>query len=83
LAKATPDLKTTKWGTFAVPNEDDPVTTHPGVFAGGDDVRGADLVVTAIAAGRKAAYAMNAWLMNNSARAHAAAIPAPSAELQT
>lgn len=68
LTKATPGLAATKWGTFDVPNEDDPTTSRPGVFAAGDDVRGADLVVTAIAAGRKAAYAMNAWLKNNSAR---------------
>lgn len=68
VAQKTPDLSTTKWGTFAVPNEDDPATTRRGVFAAGDNVRGADLVVTAIAAGRKAAYAMNSWLKSNSAR---------------
>lgn len=79
VAKTTPGIQTTKWGTFAVPNEDDPATTRPGIFAGGDDVRGADLVVTAIAAGRKAAYAMNAWLKSNSARVHAAELPAPAA----
>jgi glutamate synthase (NADPH) small chain len=78
LTKATPGLGTTSWGTFAVPNEDDPATTRPGVFAAGDDVRGADLVVTAIAAGRKAAYAMNAWLQQNSARTHPAGIVAPA-----
>jgi glutamate synthase (NADPH/NADH) small chain len=33
-------------------------TAHPKVFAGGDMVRGADLVVTAIAQGRKAAEGM-------------------------
>ncbi|WP_226052017.1 formate-dependent uric acid utilization protein AegA [Dickeya chrysanthemi] len=33
-------------------------TSHPQVFAGGDAVRGADLVVTAIADGRKAAQGM-------------------------
>ena len=59
--------------------KDDPQTTRPGVFAAGDDVRGADLVVTAIAAGRKAAYAMNAWLKNNSARTGAPSVVAPSA----
>ncbi|OSN09640.1 oxidoreductase FeS-binding subunit [Lonsdalea britannica] len=33
-------------------------TSHPRIFAGGDAVRGADLVVTAIADGRKAAHSM-------------------------
>jgi glutamate synthase (NADPH/NADH) small chain len=33
-------------------------TTRPGVYAGGDDVTGPILVVTAVAAGRKAAAAM-------------------------
>ncbi len=69
IAKKTPDLHVAKGNTFIVPNEDDPMTTRDGVFAAGDDVRGADLVVTAIAAGRKAAYAMNAWLKTHSARA--------------
>ncbi|MBI4789901.1 MAG: NAD(P)-dependent oxidoreductase [Chloroflexi bacterium] len=68
LLKATPGVTGTKWGTVHVENEDDPMTARPGVFAAGDDVRGADLVVTATAAGRKAAYAMNAWLKYNSAR---------------
>ncbi len=68
VARTTPDLKTTKQGTFAVPSEANPTTTRRGVFAAGDDVRGADLVVTAIAAGRQAADAMHAWLQNNSAR---------------
>jgi glutamate synthase (NADPH/NADH) small chain len=38
-------------------------TSRPGVFAGGDCVNGADLVVTAIADGRRAAVAMHAYLM--------------------
>ncbi|MBP7367228.1 MAG: glutamate synthase small subunit, partial [Pseudoxanthomonas sp.] len=33
-------------------------TTHPRVFAGGDAVRGADLVVTAVAEGRDAAQSI-------------------------
>ncbi|HVC30574.1 MAG TPA: FAD-dependent oxidoreductase, partial [Steroidobacteraceae bacterium] len=37
-------------------------TNLPGVFAGGDDVNGADLVVTALADGRRAAEAMDAYL---------------------
>jgi glutamate synthase (NADPH/NADH) small chain len=37
-------------------------TTRPGVFAGGDNVNGADLVVTAMADGRRAAAAINEYL---------------------
>ncbi|MEH0874211.1 formate-dependent uric acid utilization protein AegA [Pectobacterium cacticida] len=37
-------------------------TSHPRIFAGGDAVRGADLVVTAIADGRKAALSMLATM---------------------
>jgi NADPH-dependent glutamate synthase beta subunit-like oxidoreductase len=37
-------------------------TPLAGVFAAGDDVRGPDLIVTAIAAGRQAAQAMDEYL---------------------
>ena len=37
-------------------------TTHPKLFAGGDCVRGADLVVTAVAEGRDAAASIAQWL---------------------
>ncbi|HEY4669581.1 MAG TPA: NADPH-dependent glutamate synthase [Tepidiformaceae bacterium] len=37
-------------------------TSRPGVFAGGDNVNGADLVVTALADGRRAADSINAYL---------------------
>lgn len=37
-------------------------TSRPGVFAGGDNVNGADLVVTALADGRRAAEAMSKYL---------------------
>ena len=39
-------------------------TNRPGVFAGGDCVNGADLVVTALADGRRAAEAIHAYLTN-------------------
>ena len=39
-------------------------TNRPGVFAGGDCVNGADLVVTAMADGRRAAEAIHAYLTN-------------------
>ena len=40
-------------------------TSRPGVFAGGDCVNGADLVVTAIADGRRAALAIHQYLLDN------------------
>src|SRR4030066_241139 len=39
-------------------------TARPGVFAGGDDVTGPDLVVTAMVAGRKAAAAIDKYLQS-------------------
>jgi NADPH-dependent glutamate synthase beta subunit-like oxidoreductase len=37
-------------------------TSNPQIFAGGDAVRGADLVVTAMAEGRHAAQGIADWL---------------------
>lgn len=62
IASQTPTLTTTKPGLFQVRSERNPQTTMPGVFAGGDDVHGADLIVTAVAAGRQAAQAMDEYL---------------------
>jgi len=62
IPSKTPELETTKPGIFKVKSEQTGVATMGGVFAAGDDVRGADLVVTATAAGRKAARAMDAYL---------------------
>ena len=56
-----PALPVTRWGTIAI----DPrtqMTTMPGVFAAGDIVRGASLVVWAIKDGRDAADAIHAYL---------------------
>jgi glutamate synthase (NADPH/NADH) small chain len=61
LEKTTPGLRTTNWKTLRV--DEDYATTRPGVFAGGDTVRGADLVVTAMADGRRAAEAIHHYLV--------------------
>ena len=60
LEKTTPGLRTTNWKTVRV--DEDFQTTRPGVFAGGDNVNGADLVVTAMADGRRAATAIQNYL---------------------
>jgi glutamate synthase (NADPH/NADH) small chain len=57
------DLAITRWDTLHV----DPTTyatNIPGVYAAGDIVRGASLVVWAIREGRDAADAMHAWIQN-------------------
>lgn len=53
-------LKTNKWGNYEVDRVK--MTSWPGVFAGGDIVRGADLVVTAIKDGREAARGIHDYL---------------------
>lgn len=62
IGETTPGLETHKWGLVKVESEETGRTTRPGVFAAGDNVRGADLVVTAVAAARKAAIAMDEFL---------------------
>jgi glutamate synthase (NADPH/NADH) small chain len=62
IPSKTPTLKTTKPGIFEVESEATGRATLRGVYAAGDDVRGADLIVTAIAAGRRAAQAMDGYL---------------------
>jgi glutamate synthase (NADPH/NADH) small chain len=62
IPSKTPELKTTKPGIFEVESEATGHATMGGVYAAGDDVTGTDLIVTAIAAGRKAALAMDNYL---------------------
>ena len=50
-----------KCGTVVIDRETGR-TSQPGVFAGGDCVNGADLVVTALADGRRAAEAIDCYL---------------------
>lgn len=64
IPSQTPALKTTKPGIFEVASEATGVATLGGIYAAGDDVRGADLIVTAFAAGRKVAKAMDSYLQS-------------------
>lgn len=61
IAKTTPGLETKKWGEI-IADSHTGATSREGVFAGGDAVTGPDLVVTAMAAGRKAADAIDSYL---------------------
>jgi glutamate synthase (NADPH/NADH) small chain len=62
IATQTPALKTTRPGIFEVESETTGRTALDGIYAAGDDVRGPDLIVTAIAAGRHAASTMDDYL---------------------
>jgi glutamate synthase (NADPH/NADH) small chain len=56
-----PDLPVTRWGTLKVDHRT-MMTALPGVFAAGDIVRGASLVVWAIRDGRDAAEQMHSFI---------------------
>ncbi|MBT8387391.1 MAG: FAD-dependent oxidoreductase, partial [Ignavibacteria bacterium] len=62
IQKTTPDLNFNKWGNIQV-NEENMETSKRGVFAGGDIVTGGATVILAMGAGRKAASAIDAYLM--------------------
>ena len=62
IGETTQGLETHKFGLIKVETEETGRTSRRGVFAAGDNVRGADLVVTAIAAARNAARTMDAYL---------------------
>jgi glutamate synthase (NADPH/NADH) small chain len=64
MAFAEPDLRTTSEGTLATQGLR---TSLPGIFAAGDIVRGASLVVWAIRDGRDAAVQVHAWLQDGGA----------------
>ena len=59
--EVVPSMVRDRWGRI-VADPDTLQTSLPGVFAGGDDVNGADLVVTALADGHRAAEAIHAYL---------------------
>jgi glutamate synthase (NADPH/NADH) small chain len=71
VAFGEPDLAVTRWGTLKV-NHRTFMTSLPGVFAAGDIVRGASLVVWAIRDGRDAAAEMHTWMRQNATVAVAA-----------
>jgi glutamate synthase (NADPH/NADH) small chain len=60
LTATCPELKLNKWGNIVV--DDKGMTSLPGVFAGGDIVRGAATVILAMGDGKRAAGAINDYL---------------------
>jgi glutamate synthase (NADPH/NADH) small chain len=67
----TPELGVTRWGTLLVGKT--LMTSLDGVFAAGDIVRGASLVVWAIRDGRDVSAAMHKWLKAKAASERVAA----------
>jgi glutamate synthase (NADPH/NADH) small chain len=60
LTATCPDLKLNQWGNIIV--DEKGMTSLPGVFAGGDIVRGAATVILAMGDGKRAAQAMDGFL---------------------
>ncbi|MGA2863490.1 MAG: NADPH-dependent glutamate synthase [Verrucomicrobiota bacterium] len=60
LTATCPDLKLSKYGYIVV--DENGMTNLPGVFAGGDIVRGAATVILAMGDGKRAARAMDEYL---------------------
>ncbi|MHC4441694.1 MAG: NADPH-dependent glutamate synthase [Planctomycetota bacterium] len=60
LSQTTPDLKLNKWGYIEI--DENGMTSKPGVFAGGDIVRGAATVILAMGDGKTAAASIDKYL---------------------
>lgn len=60
VPETTSGLRANRWGLIEI--DEYGRTSRPGVFAGGDNVNGADLVVTALADGRRAAQSILQYL---------------------
>jgi glutamate synthase (NADPH/NADH) small chain len=60
LTSTAPDLELNQWGYIVT--DEHGMTSMPGVFAGGDIVRGAATVILAMGDGKRAAKAINAYL---------------------
>lgn len=60
LTSSEPDLRINEWGYLVVDEEG--MTSVPGIFAGGDIVRGAATVILAMGDGKRAAHAIERYL---------------------
>jgi glutamate synthase (NADPH/NADH) small chain len=63
LTATAPDLALNRWGNIVI--DDNGATSIPGVFAGGDIVRGGATVILAMGDGKKAAAAIHDYLTGN------------------
>ena len=71
LTASVPDLKLNQWGYIVV--DEDGMTSIPGIFAGGDIVRGAATVILAMGDGKRAAGAIDRYFTRVTELAAAAA----------
>lgn len=62
LTSTTPDLRLNKWGYIEA--DEVGATSKPGVYAGGDIVRGAATVILAMGDGKRSAAAMDTYVRN-------------------
>ncbi|MEI6520236.1 MAG: NADPH-dependent glutamate synthase [bacterium] len=60
LTRTAPDLQLNKWGNIVA--DENGQSSIPGIFAGGDIVRGAATVILAMGDGKKSAQAINEYL---------------------
>jgi len=60
VTQTTPDLKVNKWGYIEV--DEKGMTSKPGVFAGGDIVRGSATVILAMGDGKRAAESIDQYI---------------------
>ncbi len=60
LTASEPDLEINPWGYIVT--DEHGMSSIPGVFAGGDIVRGAATVILAMGDGKRSAHAIHAWL---------------------
>jgi glutamate synthase (NADPH) small chain len=60
ISQTTPDMKINKWGY--IETDETGMSSKPGVFAGGDIVRGAATVILAMGDGKMAAKAIDAYI---------------------
>ena len=60
LTQTTRGLRTNRWGNIEI--DENNMTSIPGVFAGGDIVRGAATVILAMGDGKESAVSMNNYL---------------------
>jgi glutamate synthase (NADPH/NADH) small chain len=60
LTATTPDLEVNQWGYITT--DEFGMTSIPGVFAGGDIVRGAATVILAMGDGKRAGASIDSWL---------------------
>ncbi len=64
VTQTTPGLTTNKWGYIEI--DDDNMTSKPGVFAGGDIVRGAATVILAMGDGKTTAVSIDNYIKSQS-----------------